>query len=170
MKFTLLAVFAALATIASIECNSLFKSINNDQLQQALSSLSLNQIPDYFKQPRDNSNWCCKVDVPILTLEKTRVVSYQITNSQNVKCGSSSCGFLGLFKCTRWCTQYWTETRYLTEHYPVTQQQACPTGQEICCQDYFFIMDHCFHITEVQQNLELLTALNNQGIVIPVGK
>lgn len=37
-----------------------------------------------------------------------------------------------------------TETRYLTEHYPVTQQQACPTGQEICCQNYFFILDHCF--------------------------
>ncbi|CAF0937354.1 unnamed protein product [Brachionus calyciflorus] len=168
MKIAILTLFSIFSIIASIQCN---KSITTYvELQQALSALPEDKIPDYFKKPRDNSNWCCKTDTPVLTFDQTRAVSFQIVSSQNYKCGSSSCGFLGLKKCTRWCTQYWYETRYYTEHYPVTQQQACPPGQEICCADHFLIMDHCFHVSEVQQNLQLLAALNNQGIVLPVGK
>lgn len=53
MNLKLIVFFAAFAIFSSINCNSLYKSIDNHQLQHALSALSSDQIPDYFKHPRD---------------------------------------------------------------------------------------------------------------------
>jgi hypothetical protein len=71
----------------------------------------------------------------------------------------------------------------------------CPVEYITCCTDFFLIHNHCFRkfpqyfnfrlsylkkndelnlffldLSEVQGNLELLTALNDLGIVIPPGK
>ncbi|CAF0937344.1 unnamed protein product [Brachionus calyciflorus] len=140
------------------------------RIQNAISTIPKDLIPDKFMHSKDeNGNWCCRVSNPIVNIHQTRVVSYSFVNSGNHRCGYQSCGFLGWGTCTKWCFSYWTEIRYMIENFDVTYQQPCPQEHVICCSDHFLIMDHCFHISEIQNNLELLSILNNQGIVFPIG-
>jgi hypothetical protein len=44
------------------------------------------------------------------------------------------------------CTNYWTEVRYLVEHYTVYREKECPEDHIICCENYFLIHGHCFRI------------------------
>ncbi|RMZ94824.1 hypothetical protein BpHYR1_032872 [Brachionus plicatilis] len=152
---------------------AILKKNDSERIQKAISSLSVKQIPEAFKNriKNEKSNWCCQINVPIENLQQTRVISYSSVKSGTHRCGYQSCGFLGWGSCTKWCLAYWTETMYQLETYEVTHQNPCPTEHVICCADHFLIMDHCFHINEIQNNLELLTILNNQGIVLPpIGK
>ena len=52
MKLILFAI-CSIALIASIECNKYGDIINHNTLQQALSALPEDKIPDQFKLPRD---------------------------------------------------------------------------------------------------------------------
>lgn len=81
--------------------------------------------------------------MPVVALDQTRIVSYNIIKSESYRCGSSSCGFLGWSSCTKWCMRYWIETAYHTEVYTVYQQQQCPDNMIMCCTNYLFVLGHC---------------------------
>ena len=141
------------------------------KIQAAINALPEVMIPEVFKlqKPRDNTHWCCRVDIPDTMVQQTRVQSFTSTNSENYRCGSRKCGFAGWKKCGVYCDRYWTDTHYFIEHYSYNQGTECPEDHLICCVNYILIQGQCFHIDEIVGNTGLLAALNNQGL-IGVGK
>ncbi len=74
---------------------------------------------------------------------------------------------MGWGKCTRWCSERWTEAQHGTETYVYYIERSCPNQELMCCAEHLYILGHCISFMEVHANQMLLAHLNDLGIVIP---
>ncbi|CAF3532894.1 unnamed protein product [Rotaria socialis] len=111
-------------------------------------------------------SWCCKIEPPIETISQTRQITYYVLRHERHKCGYYGCGVLNLGRCTKWCSETWTEAVDGVENYLVNKTLPCPKNQRQCCPNHIFIMGHCLSFAEVHDNQNLLMELNELNIVM----
>lgn len=96
-----------------------------------------------FKQFLYLSRYCCKIDLPILTINQYSIVPYTYQTSQTVVVGTTDCGLFGWSSCDVHGTRYGTATAYKQQLNVYYKHDKCPTNFEVCCNGFVLVNGKC---------------------------
>ncbi|CAH1788602.1 unnamed protein product, partial [Owenia fusiformis] len=117
-------------------------------------SVRLRPLPT-FRPQLHATQCCCKVNVPPLTSQRSRVVTRYRPAYRRVRAGSSRCGLFGWKRCTRWRNEQFQVSYHQTIYYTQYTPRSCPKVQEVCCRGFVSYKRCCTNIREMKRLLDI---------------